>query len=471
MKNTGAYPRVQVDTAAVRAVGHAGGVLLIEMVRVTGLDEALSAALSPWRKPFATHDPGKVVLDLAVMLALGGDALIDIATLRAEPGLYGPVASDPTVSGTITALAQDADRVLTAIDTARHSAREVAWGLAGKHAPNALASPKVPLVIDLDATLITAHSEKEQAAPTFKRGFGFHPLLAFADHGTAGSGEMLAGVLRPGNAGSTPPQAGGTPTATDHITVTKAALAQLPGSKARPGKSVLVRTDGAGGTRRFLTWLTNRGLSHSVGYTLPMNTPDLYQLIPEHLWQSALDADGQPREGASVAEFTGILDLDGYPNGMRVIVRRERPHPGAQLRFEDVEGYRLTASATNTRTGQLQNLELRHRRRARCEDRIRQAKETGLRNLPLHSFDQNRIWLALIQLASEITAWAGLLAHPTHEARRWEIKRLRHRLFTIPATIARHGRRVILHLSDRSRWAGIVEAAIATLRALPAPSG
>ena len=202
-----------------------------------------------------------------------------------------------------------------------------------------------------------------------------------------------------------------------------------------------------------------------------MNTPDLYQLIPEHLWEPALDADGQPREGASVAEFTGVLDLTGYPQGMRVIVRRGHPHPGAQLRFDDVNGYRLTAFVTNTRRGQLQNLELRHRRRARCEDRIRQAKETGLRNLPLHSFDQNRIWLALIQLASEITAWAGLLAHPTHEARRWEIKRLRHRLFTIPATIARHGRRVILHLSDRSRWAGIVEAAIATLRALPAPSG
>ncbi len=129
---------------------------------------------------------------------------------------------------------------------------------------------------------------------------------------------------------------------------------------------------------------------------------------------------------------------------MRVIVRRERPHPGAQLRFGDVDGYRLTAFATNTARGQLQQLELRHRRRARCEDRIREGKDTGLRNLPLHGFDNNRIWLALTALASEITAWAGLLAHPQHEARRWEMKRLRHRLFTIPATIARHGRRVIL---------------------------
>lgn len=156
---------------------------------------------------------------------------------------------------------------------------------------------------------------------------------------------------------------------------------------------------------------------------------------------------------------------------MRVIVRRERPHPGAQLRFDDVDGYRLTAFATNSKRGQHAALELRHRRRSRCEDRIRHAKDTGLRNLPLHGFDQNRIWTAIIALASEITAWAGLLAHPTHEARRWEPKRLRHRLFTVPATLARHSRQVIVHLSHRSRWAGIVLSAITRLRALHAPSG
>ena len=170
------------------------------------------------------------------------------------------------------------------------------------------------------------------------------------------------------------------------------------------------------------------------------------------------------------SQLTGLLDLAGWPDGMRVIVRRERPHPGAQRRFDDVDGYRLTAFATNTRRGQLQRLELRHRRRARCEDRIRNAKDTGLRNLPLHGFDQNQIWTAIVALASEITAWAGLLAHPEHEARRWEPKRLRHRILTIPATIARHGRRTILHLSNRSRWVMIVLAPIKSLRALPAPS-
>lgn len=436
---------------------------MTETLRATGLDRALSGALGPWRKTLAVYDPAKVVLDLAVTLALGGDALSDIATVRAEPGVYGLIASDATVSRTITALAADADRVLAAIDIARHAARETAWALARDHAPDAATSADAPLVIDLDATLLTAHSEKDQAAATFKRGYGFHPLIAFCDHGPTGSGEMLSIRLRPGNAGSN--------TAADHINVTRVALAQLSGGSPRPGKSVLIRADGAGGTRDFISWLTKRRLSYSVGFTLPFDTPKLYKLIPEELWEPALDADGEPREGAAVAELTGVLNLENWSAGMRVIVRRERPHPGAQLRFDDVDGYRLTAFATNSKRGQLQRIELRHRRRARCEDRIRNAKETGLRNLPLHGVDQNRIWTAIVALASEITARAGMLAHPEHEARRWEPKRLRHRLFTIPAAIARHGRRTILHFSNRSRWATIALAAISRLRALPAPSG
>lgn len=443
------------------AVGQAGGVLLTDTVRAAGLDRELSTALAAWRKPFAVHDPGKIILDLAVSLALGGDALADVAVLRAEPGVYGRVASDATVSRLIATLAGDADAAVAAIGTARRAARAAAWRLAGPDAPDAAAVPASPVVIDLDATLVTAHSEKEHAKATFKRGFGFHPLLAFADHGPDGTGEMLAIALRPGNAGSN--------TATDHITVTADALAQLPDP---PSGGVLVRADGAGGTKAFVAWLAAHRLGYSVGFTLPFHTPELYRLIPEHDWEAALDSDEQPREGAAVTEVTGLLELEDWPEGMRVIVRRERPHPGAQLRFgDDVDGYRLTAFATNTTGNQLAVLELRHRRRARCEDRIRNAKDTGLRNLPLHGFDQNRIWCQIVALASEITAWMGLLGHPDTDARRWEPKRLRYRLFTIPATLARTGRRIVLHLSDRSRWVGIIIAAIGRLRALPAPSG
>jgi hypothetical protein len=210
-KGTGLYPSVQADAAAVGVVSQAGGVALVETVRAAGLDRALSQALDRWRKPTAVHDPAKVLLDLAVALALGGDCLADIAVLRDEPGVYGLVASDPTVSRTVDALAQDASRSLAAINTARAAARARVWELAGVHAPDSEADAEHPLVVDVDATLVTAHSDKEQARPTFKRGYGHHPLWAFADHGQDGTGEPLAVLLRPGNAGSN--------TAADHITV------------------------------------------------------------------------------------------------------------------------------------------------------------------------------------------------------------------------------------------------------------
>jgi hypothetical protein len=410
------------------------------------------------------HDPAKVVLDLAVALALGGDCLADVALLRAEPGVYGLVASDPTVSRTIAALAADAPAALKAINAARAAARRRAWDLAGKDAPDHAAGP---LVIDVDATLLTAHSDKEHAKPTFKRGYGFHPLVAFVDHGAAGTGEPLAVLLRPGNAGSN--------TAADHVTVVKDALRQLPGHRpaTRPGRKVLIRTDGAGATHVFVEWLTGQRLSYSLGFTLPDTTPDLLRRIPDAVWAEAYDAHDTVRDGAWVAELTDLLDLSSWPAGMRVIVRKERPHPGAQLRFDDVDGMRITAFATNTRTGgpgtQLPDLELRHRRRARCEDRIRIAKDTGLTNLPLHSFAANQIWCAIVALALDLTAWMQTLALTGHDARRWEPKRLRLRLFTVPAALARTGRRVLLHLAARAPWADLVTTAIHRLRALTAP--
>ncbi|MGP5684319.1 IS1380 family transposase [Brachybacterium alimentarium] len=464
MKPTRAYPRLHVDTSASPAVGQAGGTLLAETIAATGLDRALTTALAPWRKPFAVHDPAKVVLDLAMTLALGGDSLADIALLRAEPAVFGAVASDPTVSRTLTTLATDPVRALAAIHAARASARARAWTLAGDHAPDHSTDAKTPLIIDLDATLVTAHSEKEQAAGTFKRGYGFHPLCAFVDHGPAGTGEPLALKLRPGNAGSN--------TAADHIAVIKAALAQLPEHRAgqRAGKKVLVRTDGAGGSKKLVQWLTGQRMSYSLGFTLPEHTPELLAQIPHEVWEPALDSHDELRDGAWVAELTGLLDLDAWPDGMRVIVRKERPHPGAQLRFEDVDGMRITAFITNTKVGQLANLELRHRRRARCEDRIRIAKETGLRNLPLQSFAANQVWCALVELALDLTAWMQTIALTSDDARRWEPKRLRLRLFTIPATLARTGRRVLLHLSDRAPWAATLLAAITRLRHLAAPT-
>jgi hypothetical protein len=463
-KTTGPYPALTVDGAGSSVVPHAGARLLLSTAQTVGLTTALSAALAPWRRPLTRHDPGKIITDLAVSLAIGGDCLADLAQLRASPEVFGPVASDPTVSRLVDALAADAPAALAAINTARAAARERAWSLAGQHAPDRQASAASPLVIDVDATLVGAHSEKECAAPTFKRGFGFHPLWAFCDHGAEGTGEPLAFLLRPGNAGSN--------TATDHITVLRQALAQLPGGHAR-GKKVLVRVDGAGGTHELLAWLTRRRLAYSVGFSLPGDLANIQAklaTIPDALWEPAYDADGQLRPGAWVAEITGLFDLRSWPAGMRLIVRKERPHPGAQLRITDIDGLRVTAFVTNTTRGQLADLELRHRRRARCEDRIRAAKDTGLANLPLHDFTQNQIWCAIVALAAELTAWMQTLALTGHagyeQARRWEPKRLRLRLFSIPGRHARTGRRRLLHLAAAAPFTALALTGLEALTGL-----
>jgi hypothetical protein len=456
-KSTLCYPSLVVERRGSGVVSHAGAVALLGTAQRTGLSGVLSEALARWRKPMSSHDPGKIVLDLAVALAVGGDCLADIGVLRAEPAVFGAVASDPTVSRLISALAADAPKAVAALAAARGAARNTAWAIAGDRSPDHGIDAEHPLVIDLDATLVTAHSDKESAAPTFKHGYGFHPLCAFVDHGATGTGEPLAILLRPGNAGSN--------TAADHKAVLADALAQLPWRPGyRVGRKVLVRADTAGGTHEFVHHLHARRLSYSVGFFLSDAAAAALDLIPEAAWTPAYHADGQVRDGAWVAEATGVLDLSGWPQGMRVIVRKERPHPGAQLRLTDRDGLRLTAFATNTGRGQLPDLELRHRRRARCEDRIRNAKDTGLANLPLHGFDQNRIWCALVQLAMELTAWLQILALHGHDARRWEPKRLRLRLFSIAGRIARHARRTRLRLAAHAPWAALLTTAVTRLQ-------
>ncbi|GAA2909589.1 hypothetical protein GCM10010517_76030 [Streptosporangium fragile] len=250
-------------------------------------------------------------------------------------------------------------------------------------------------------------------------------MTVFADHGPGGSGEPLAIVLRAGNAGSN--------TAADHIDATRLALAQLPQHRRR---QVLIRTDSAGGTREFLAWLAKPGrrLSYSIGFTLTEDIRQAVLRLPASAWTPAYDADRQVRPGAWVAELTGLLDLRGWPKGMRVIARKERPHPGAQLRFTDLDGNRVTCFVTNTKHGQLADLELRHHRRARAEDRIRCAKDTGLANLPLHHVAGNQIWCELVALACELLAWLQLLALPGTAACTYEPKRLRLRLFAVAGT-------------------------------------
>jgi hypothetical protein len=300
---------------------------------------------------------------------------------------------------------------------------------------------------------VLAHSEKEQAAPTWKKTFGFHPLAAFADHGAGAGGEALAILLRPGNAGSN--------TAGEHIEAARLALAQLP---RRQRRRVLIRTDSGGGTHDFLDWLAEHRLHYSVGMAITEDMAEAILTIPDRVWEPAYDPGGQVRPGAWVAELTGLLNLSAWPEGMRVIVRKERPHPGAQLRFTDLDGHRFTCFATGTTRGHLADLELRHRRRARCEDRIRAAKDTGLRNLPLHGFGQNQIWCELVAMACELTTWMQMLAL-NGPARAWEPKRLRLRMFSAAGRLARGGRRLRLRLAATWPWATQLTAAITRLQA------
>ncbi len=194
---------------------------------------------------------------------------------------------------------------------------------------------------------------------------------------------------------------------------------------------------------------------------------EIIDRLPKKAWTPAYNSDREQRDGADVAELTGVIDLSGWPPGMRVIVRREKPHPGAQLRITDRNGWRLTAFATNTTRGQLADLELRHRRRARCEDRIRQGKDCGLLNLPLFSFAQNQVWTSIVALAIDLNAWMQMLALTSTDARTWELKTLRLRLFAIAARIARHARQRRLRFDARAKYTGLLIAGLDRLDGYP----
>jgi hypothetical protein len=459
-------PGLVLDPVRESLISSSGALLLREAVRVAGLDRGLSEALASWRPSRAVHDPGRVLLDVATAVALGGDCLADLAAVRAQPGLFGQVASDPTVSRLFTTLAADVDAAVAAIRGARARARAAVWArrrpLAGT--PGTRAGGQV--IIDIDATLVTAHSDKQGAEPTYKRGYGFHPMCAFLDHGAQGTGETLAVDLRPGRASAW--------NSGDHISILDAALAQLPeGERAQ----VLVRADTGASSKAFLHHITEAGLEYSVGFGAHESVKAAVEVIPEQAWRAALDGDGQPREGAQVAELTAWMPTpvrdrhrptsQHWPARMRVIARRERPHPGAQLRLTDHNGWRITCFATNT-TGPgwtLAALEVRHRQRARCEDRIRGLKDTGLRNLPFAGYAQNRLWVEIVALAADLLAWTQTLAFDAREpARRWEPKRLRFRLLAVAGRIIHTGRRRRIRLPRDWPWNRLIDTGWHALR-------
>ncbi len=443
---------VDVTADGEGVVSHAGAALLAWTADRVGLTEALSRCLAPMRERRGAHDPGRVVRDLAVMLAQGGEHLSDLRAIRDQEPLFGVVASDATAWRTVEAIARDPE-LPGALRGARRAAREGAWA--------ASAAPKGPLFIDLDATLIEAASEKQGAAGTFKGSFGFHPMLAFLDRpADACGGEPLAGLLRPGNAGAN--------TAADQIAVAEEALEQLPAEIAAEVEVVL-RTDSAGASHDLLEWAREGRVRFSVGFDLTEPVREAIAAIPDERWVPALAQDGSARENGEVAEATDLIDLDGWPQGSRLIVRRERPHPGAQLSFTDSGGHRFGAILTD-REGDAACLERDHRARARCEDRIRCAKQMGLELLPFGDFEMNAVWLELVLIAGALLAWADTLLL-RGELSGLEPKRLRYRALHTAGRLAFHARRATLRLERRWPWAEELAAAFVRLRELPVPAG
>ena len=338
-------------------VSHAGSALVAQVADKVGLTQGLSVRLAAVKQRRRGHDPGRVIRDLAVMLVDGGECVSDLGAVREQVALFGAVASDSTAFRIVDRIASTPG-LLDALRVAHARARARFWELHG--APERL-------TLDVDATLITAHSEKEKAAGNYKGGYGFHPLQVYLDE----TREALGGLLRAGNAGSN--------TAEDHTAVIDRALAQIP-PESIESLEILVRADSAGATHGLVDYCREARMRFSVGYELTEQIRAAILEIPEHAWAPALDQDASHRTNGEVCEITDMVDLSAWPEGCRLIVRRERPHPGAQLSFTDHDGYRFQAILTDQPDEDIAVLECRHRQHAHVEDRIRDDKDTGTTN-------------------------------------------------------------------------------------------
>ncbi len=440
-------------------VAHAGNVATRLLADRVGLTGALSSAMA--RRGFTpTHDRGRVLADVAVLVAGGGEAIADINVLRHQRQVLGSVASAPTVWRALKGITPATAK---RIDKARAKVRAHVWSqLPGGLPPSKVADTDLGevVVLDVDATLVTTHSEKEGAASTFKKGFGYHPLGVWCDN----SQESLALMLRPGNAGSN--------TVADHVAVLTAAMAQVPTTRR---KNLLIRADGAGASHGLLNWLTTlnakrgRSVEYSVGFAVTDKVRDAISNVPKKAWAPAIDPEGQARENGDVVEITGMLNLTTWPDGMRVIIRREHPHPGAALSlFEDADGWRYQAVATNTPLatgGQVAFLEARHRAHARVETRIRHAKDTGIGRFPSREYAVNQAWLIATSIAADLIAWLRLLALP-EKLKACEPKALRYRLLHVPARLTHGARQRRLRFPATWPWATDILTVFTTIHRL-----
>ena len=444
-------PRTVTGDAA-GLVSHAGIVWLAETADLAGLTAGFSVAMAAVGQ--RRHDAGRTLAQVVLALADGATCLSDLAALRAQPDMFGKVGSEATVWRTF-------ERVgpveLRGIATARAGARERAWAAGAGPVGD-------QLIIDVDSTIIRTKADQQDAAPIYKRTYGHHPLLAMC----AETDEVLAGILRPGNAGAN--------TAADHVVLLADALAQLPavwqtghevGDERPVERRILVRSDSAGASHWLAEECVERNIEFSIGYQIDGRVRDGVACVPTGCWHPAVDGDGHRRDGADVVELTALVNLDGWPTGTRLIVRRERPHPGAQLSlFDTIEGMRHTAFITNQTSADVAALELQQRQRARAENVIRDAKATGLANLPFDDIVNNQVWMQLCFAANDLLGRAQHIGC-TGQLRQATPKTIRHRLLHIAARITPTGHR--LHLDHRWPWTTTLIDALHRVQAAFAP--
>jgi hypothetical protein len=457
-------------------VGHAGGVILREMADRSGLTAALKDALEREDR-FPEVDRGAAMVSAAVMIALGGRSMSGIAVLDHLSLVLGEPVTWQTLRRTLD-LADPA--TLGKIAQARARIRAHLWELIAARAggfPWLEIAGRILAgwtVIDMDATLVTAHSPKENAAGTCKSGFGFHPLGAWC----ANTGESLAMELRPGNAGSN--------TASDHVSGLSAALAQVPAAWRR---NVIVRLDGAGASHDFIEHMVNLKipdgtLLFTCGWTITQADEDDIRKIPEDAWKPGVTQDGHADDDTSVAEITGLMTRSGnWPGGLRWIIRRvrqSRRHLKKLTAYEKKTGWKYSIICTNIPeegiegvpgSRHAQFIDVLHRQHAVVEDGVRTGKAAGLRNLPSKSWRVNCGWTAAANIAADLQAWCRLLGlHDIPGLKDAEPDTLRYRLWHVPARLVRHARRRTLKISRDWPWKTAFTTCWRRICALPAPS-
>lgn len=428
--------RVCVESGGTGVAAHVGLHALGSFADRIGLGASLSKRIEPTGERQPLHDRGKVLVQMALVLAGGGESCSDIEHLRVQDTLFGSVPSDTTVFRTFHELIGTRRSALAA---ALQEARAKIW--------DTLDESSDPVVLDIDASLVDVHSEsKERAAPTFKGGYGFHPMFCFAD----ATGEALSAILRPGNATAN--------TIADHVTVLDEAIAQLPASIAqghRPGddpsvteRSIVVRADTAGCTEGFLAACSDRNVSFLVSArTNAQLSSAIYETsVIEELWHPAVTTNGELRDGAGVCEVTELMDLSSFPEATRCIVRREPLHPGAQRSLFPSLEFRYVAFYTDL-DGDPVALDVEMRAHAHVESHIQRLKDSGLCRFPFTSFEANSTWLLAVTLAADLVRWFQLvcLEGAWRDARP---KALRWELFHAPGRLVRRARHVIVRILD-----------------------